>query len=166
MSTVWQAKWLLPTIEPGPMLTEKGDRLWLRIKLTDFTGTTTTAMNEKTALALSGHDTKDEFIQAVRDGDPVFPSLMSAKLVRKIKTLNDEDGTPSETYVNINILEASPQEFTHARTKSCVELIDMLRTKGITASSVLPASLGMTTQSKLHPLLVQYPVEGLAPVSC
>ena len=123
-------------------------------------------MNEKTALALSGHDTKDEFIQAVRDGDPVFPSLMSAKLVRKIKTLNDEDGTPSETYVNINILEASPQEFTHARTESCVELIDMLRTKGITASSVLPASLGMIAQSKLYPLLVQYPVEGLAPVSC
>ena len=42
----------------------------------------------------------------------------------------------------------------------------MLRTKGITASSVPPARLGMITQSKLYPLLVQYPVEGLAPVSC
>ena len=115
-TTVWQANWVLPTIEPGAMLTETGNRLWVRVNLADITGSTTTAMNEKTSLALSGYVSKEEFIQAVQDGDPVFPIVMSAKLARKIRSMEKDDGPASETYVNVNIIDASSQDFTYART--------------------------------------------------
>ena len=86
-ATLWQAKWCFPTIQPGAMVNDKG-RLWLMITLHDLTGQTVVTMDEKTALKLSGRDDKDTFLQAVRDGDPVFLTIMSAKIVRKLKVVS------------------------------------------------------------------------------
>ena len=78
--TVWQINWVFPVIELGNMLTDKGDRLWLTVALEDLTGRTTATRNEKTALSFSGRTDMEEFLRAVRDGDPVFPTVLSAKL--------------------------------------------------------------------------------------
>ena len=53
--------------------------------LEDRTGQMAVNMDEKTALSLSGRGNKEAFLQAVRDGDPVFPTVLSAKIVRKLK---------------------------------------------------------------------------------
>ena len=65
-------------IEFGNMLTDKGDGLWLTVALEDLTGRTTATKNEKTTLSLNGRMDKEEFLRAVRDGDPVFPTVLSA----------------------------------------------------------------------------------------
>ena len=77
------------------MVNDKGG-LWLTVNFEDFTGQTTVNMNEKKALALSGRKDKDAFLQAVNDGDPVFPTVLSAKIVRKLKTLTQEESTDGQ----------------------------------------------------------------------
>ena len=77
-TTLWQTNWVFPTLEPGNMLNGKGN-LWLTVTLEDLTGQMAVNMDEKTALSLSGRGNKEAFLQAVRDGDPVFPTALSAK---------------------------------------------------------------------------------------
>ena len=62
------------------MLTDMGDSLWLTVAIEDLTGRTTATMNEKTALSLNGRTDKEDFLRAVRDGDPVFPTVLKANL--------------------------------------------------------------------------------------
>jgi len=170
--TVWQTNWVFPTLEPGTMLNNKG-RLWLTVTLEDLTGQTTVTMDEKTALSLSGREDADGFLQAVSDGDPVFPSMLSAKIVRRLKTIpqGDEsagvtDAQQEVTFVNNHIVEVSRQDTNVSRTDTCLTLIDMLRTSAAMSSAILPASLGMVMPSKLYPLLVQYPIPDVPPQSC
>ena len=170
--TVWQTNWVFPTLEPGTMLNDKG-RLWLTVTLEDLTGQTTVTMDEKTALSLSGREDTDGFLKAVSDGDPVFPSMLSAKIVRRLKTVPQEDESAHDTdvkqgvtFVNNQIVEVSRQDTSVSRTDTCLTLIGMLRTSATMSSAILPASLGMVVPSKLYPLLVQYPVPDVPPQSC
>lgn len=164
--TVWQTNWVFPKIESGTMLTENGDRLWLRVTLEDLTGQTSVTMNEKIALSLSGRANKDEFLQAVEDGDPIFPSIVSAKVVRKLKTTTRDEATEAQCFVNNNVVEISPQDMDKPRTATCLTLIGMLRASATLSDAILPASLSMMLPSKLYPLLVQYPVSDIPPQSC
>ena len=88
--TLWQTNRVFPTLEPGTMTNEKGN-LWLQVSLQDLTGQTIVTMDEKTALCLSSKPDKEAFIAAVKDGDPVFPTVLSAKIVRKLKKVTQED---------------------------------------------------------------------------
>ena len=63
------------------MLTERKGRLWLKVPLQDHTGQTSVTMNKKTSLSFSGRADKDEFLQAVEDGDPIFPNMVNDKIV-------------------------------------------------------------------------------------
>ena len=165
--TLWQTNWVFPTLEPGTMTNEKG-KLWLTVSLEDLTGQTTVTMDEKTALSLSGSLDKDAFLQAVRDGDPVFPTMVSAKIVRKLKTVQREDNqqeTPT-TFVNNHIIEVSRQDTELLRTDTCLNLIGILRTSAAMSSAILPVSLRMLMPSKLYPLLVQYPVPDVPAQPC
>ena len=47
-ATVWQLNWVFSTIEPGPMVNDKG-RLWLTVVLQDITGQAVVTMGEKMA---------------------------------------------------------------------------------------------------------------------
>lgn len=56
--TVWQTNWVFPVIEPGTVLTEKGDRFLLIVTLQDRTGQTTVTMNENYRSPSAGVPTK------------------------------------------------------------------------------------------------------------
>ena len=164
--TVLQTNWVFPVIELGNMLTDKGDSLWLTVALEDLTGRTTATMNEKTALSLNGRTDKEEFLRAVRDGDPVFPIVLSAESVRRLKTPPQEESNDINTFVNNNIVAASAQDTNVSRTSTCLSLIGMLRASATLSSAILPASLSMLMPSKLYPLLVQYLVAEIPAQSC
>ena len=126
-------------------------------------------MDEKTALSLSGLKDKDSFLQAVKDGDPVFPSVLSAKIVRKLKRVSQEDATnaqPDTTYVNNHTIEVSRQDAGITRTTTCLSLIAILRTSASMSSAILPVSLSMLKYSKVYPLLVQYPIDDIPQQPC
>ena len=164
--TVWQINWVFPVIELGNMLTDKGDRLWLTVALEDLTGRTTATMNGNIALSLSGRTDKEEFLRAVRDGDPVFPTVLSANIVRRLKTLAQDESNEINTFVNNNIVAASAQDTNVSRTSTCLSLIGMLRASATLSSAILPASLSMLMPSKLYPLLVQYQIANITAQSC
>ena len=150
------------------MVNDNG-RLWLKVTLEDLTGHTTVTMDEKTALSLSGREDKDAFLQAVTDGDPVFPTVLSAKIVRKLKTLTQEESTNAKqdiTFVNNNIIEVSRQDTDVSRTNTCLGLIGILRTSAAMSTAILPVSLSMLVPSKLYPLVVQYPIPDMPAQPC
>ena len=166
--TLWQTNWVFPTLEPGTMINERGS-LWLTVTLEDLTGQTAVTLDEKTALSLSGHEDRCAFLQAVSDGDPVFPTVLSAKIVRKLKTVTQEDSTSvrqETTFVNNHIIEVSRQDTDVSRTDSCLFLIDILRTSAAMSSAILPVSLRMVVPSKLYPLVVQYPIPDVPAQPC
>jgi hypothetical protein len=126
-------------------------------------------MNEKTAPSLSGLDDRDDFLQAVKDCDPVSPTMLSANIFRRPKKVAQEDAADSQqetTFVNNHIVEVSRQDTGLERTNTCVSLIGMLRASATLSSAILPASLSMLMQSKLYPLVVQYPVLNLEAQPC
>ena len=166
--TLWQTNWVFPTLEPGTIINERGS-LWLTVALEDLTGQTAVTMDEKTARSLSGHEDRCAFLQAVSDGDPVFPTVLSAKNVRKLKTVTQEDSTSvrqETTFVNNHIIEVSRQDTDVSRTDSCLFLIDILRTSAAMSSAILPVSLRMVVPSKLYPLVVQYPLPDVPAQPC
>ena len=163
--TLWQTNWVFPTLHAGTMVNEKG-KLWLNVILEDLTGQVTVTMDEKTALSLSERVDKDTFLKAVSDGDPVFPTLLSVKMVRKLRTVSLEDTQQETIFVNNHIIEVSRQNPELVRTDTCLNLIGILRTSAAMSSAILPASLRMVISSKLYPLLVQYTALPLAAQPC
>ena len=169
--TLWQTNWVFPGLERGNMTNEKGN-LWLTVNLEDSTGQVAVNMDEKTALSLSGHGNAENFLQAVLDGDPVFPTLVSAKIVRKLKRVSQDnedsvEATEQETtYVNNKIISISVQDLTVPRTLTCLDLISMLRATASLSSAIFPVSLNMLMPSKLYPLLVKYPKSNLMASPC
>ena len=153
------------------MTNDKGN-LWLTVNLRDITGQVPVNMDEKTALGLSGHINSEDFLRAVTDGDPVFPTVLSAKIVRKLKRVpqENEDSVDSAdqetTFVNNRIIEISVQDPAVSRTSSCLNLISMLRATACMSSAIFPVSLNMVMPSKLYPLMVQYPNSNLKASPC
>ena len=169
-TTVWQTNWTFPTIMPGSHLTDCGKRLWMQVLLEDVSGQVPVRMNERVALKLTNRDNKEELLQAIADGDSVFPTLLSVKTARKIKSgthRNDGDEEPLVTsFVNLHVVNASAQDWTFPRTQPTRQLIPIMRSFSTMSSAILPISLSMLVQSNLYPLLVQYPVENLKANPC
>lgn len=92
--------------------------------------------------------------------------MVSAKIVRRLKTMTQDESTEAQIFVNNNIVEAAQQDMNVSSTETCLAPIVMLRASATLSEPILPASLSMLMQSKLYPLLVQYPDEGLPPQSC
>jgi len=57
--------------------TKTGERLWMKVKCQDFTGSTEIWLREKAALELSGCATMEEFVRAHNDNSISFPLLCS-----------------------------------------------------------------------------------------
>jgi hypothetical protein len=164
--TVWQINWVFATLDPQQMLTEAGDRLWLRLVLSDLTGQASVQMGEKIALALSGRDSKDEFTKAVSDGDPVFPTMLSVKIARRMKSMQNNEGSGSIQFISNIVIDACPQDTAVPRTQTSITLINVLRCSARMSGAILPASLSMMMPSKLYPLLIKYPDADLQPQPC
>ena len=71
-TSVWQANWVFTCLMPGKHFTTAGDKLWVHIMCQDVSVRVEARMGEKIALELSGFANKEEFLQAVSDGDVAF----------------------------------------------------------------------------------------------
>ena len=122
--------------------------------LQDTSGSATVRIGEKTVLSLSNMPDKETFIKAVTDGDPVSPTIIAAKIARKVTTQSADDSSPS---VNLRIVDAAAQTLNQSRTQTSIGLIPLLRTFSGLTSAILPATIDMIVPSKIYPLVVQYP---------
>lgn len=167
--TVWQTNWVFVTIVPGNILTTAGDKIWLTVKLEDVSGQVMVRMNQKVAFELSSYNDKDEFAKAYADGDPVFPTILSVKVARRIKIQEREitSGSPEkQTFVNLTILAACTQDLAMARTKPSMFQLTLMRSFSLLSQAILPASFSMMLASNVYPLVVQYPIANLRPQPC
>ena len=89
------------------LLTNLGDRLFPTVQVIDSTGTVELKMREKTALALAGVETKDEFIELASQGGLNFPILCSLR-VRVGKQKQQDEHT--ELVLDAVIVESEPQD--------------------------------------------------------
>ena len=104
------------------------------------------------ALQQIGLADKEDFLRAVRDGDPVFPTVLSFKASRKVKLL--DPGDASLLTASRQIVNACPQDFGLARTQSVMDPVPIMKSfKGLT-SAILPATMAMLTSSTIYPLCV------------
>ena len=166
-TTVWQANWVFPTLMPGSHVTTKGDKLWLNIMCQDVSGQTETRMNEKTALEVSGLPNKEAFLQAVAEGDAVFPTILALKLSRRIKEVQSQTETEEkQTFVNTTVMAACAQDVTMSRTTTVQKLVPIMRSLTTMSAAILPAGLNMLRPTAAYPLQVQYPVPDLDPQPC
>ena len=75
------------------MLTNKGERIWLKnIRIMDATGSFTAFVREKAALALSGLISKDAFTEAYATDNISFPVLASVRVHLARQKSRDLDG--------------------------------------------------------------------------
>ena len=84
-------------------------------------------MGEKVALELTGLKSKEDFLEAVSEGDAVFPTIVSLKLARKIKEIkSDGEEGESNVFVNITVIAATAQDYTMARTTTITQVVPLL----------------------------------------
>ena len=164
-ATVWQCNWTNLTILPGSHLTEKGDKLWLKVLCQDVSGRVEARMGEKVALELAGLKSKDDFLQALSEGDAPFPTIVSLKLARKLKEIKSES-EESNVFVNITVIAATIQDYTMTRTTTIRQVIPVLRTLTSMSSAILPTTRSMLTSSAAYPMQVQYPTQDLDAQPC
>ena len=161
-ATVWQCNWAFASVvgKNQDLLTNDGSKLWMSVLAEDVSGAVTFRMGEKVALQLSGLAKKEDFLRAVKDGDPVFPTVTSLKASRKVKRLppscQDSGDAPSLT-VNIQIVDARPQNFGLTRTQSVMDLVPIMKSFKSLTSAIMPAIMAMLTSSTIYPLCVRYP---------
>ena len=149
-ASLWQANWVFHSIMPGSHLTTAGDKPWLNIMCQDVSGRVEARMNQKTALEVSGRSNKEEFLQALADGDAVFPTILSLKLSRTIKAQPETDTGEKQTSVNTAVLAACAQEMTMSRTTSVMQLVPIMRSLTTMSTAILPAALNMLRPTDLQ----------------
>ena len=166
-TSVWQANWVFPCLMHGTHVTTAGDKLWVHILCQDVSGRVEARMNEKIALAISGRASKEDFLQAVAEGDAVFPSILSLKFARTIKEVQSEgDFAEKQTFVNTTVIAACAQDLTMPRTTTVKQLVPILRSLTTISTAILPAALNMLKSSVAYPLQVQYPVPDMDSQPC
>ena len=169
-TTVWQGNWLFPSVPGDVLTTDDGARLFPAILFQDVSGAFTARVAEKAALTLSNLPDKETFLQAISDGDPVFPTIVSTKVVRKLVTEGKDTAETTDNaqplVVYLNVVDAAPQTFENGRTAAALTLIPLLRSFSGLTSAILPATLSMTKSSSIYPLMVQYPCEGMSAQPC
>ena len=114
----------------------------------------------------SGHAIKESFLQAVKDGEAVFPTILTLKLARSIRTVPEADTGETQTFVNTNVLDAQAQDMIMPRTITILQLVPILRSLTTMTDAILPAALHMLKPTALYPLQVQYPVADLEAQPC
>ena len=162
--TLWQVNWAFLTIPGDELLTADQSRLWMKVVLQDFSGSTTVWAGEKCMLKLTKQDNKESFIRAFRDGDPIIPTIISAKVARRVRASGDDDS--SYGGASLQMVDAEPQSFAEPRTPSSVGLIPLLKSFSGLTSAILPATIGMVVPSNLYTLLVQYPGDDIDAQPC
>ena len=123
-------------------------------------------MNQEFAIEVSGRSNKEEFLQALADGDAVFPTVLSLKLARTIRVQPETDTGEKQTFVNTTVLAACAQEMTMSRTTSVMQLERIMRSLTTMSAAILPAALNMLRPTAVYPLQVQYPVPDVGSQPC
>ena len=149
--TLWQINWVFPSLLGDSHVTEDGGRLWLQMFLQVVSGSFKARMGEKCALELAQIESKEKFLAATEESDPIFPTIISVKVARQVKTLQGRD---NQTF--LQIVGAQPQTYSDPRTASSLQLIPLLWSFTGLSSGVLPGTLDSLRTSPLYPIGVQY----------
>jgi len=127
--------------EPGcgeNIKTNSGERLFVPVRLLDFTGVVHLRVREKAALELSGCSSVEEFVTACTESDLRFPLLASVRVHLRPKSSgasehaghsqSDTQETQATTEIQAIIVEAIPQlwDAAHAPNASVMELSKFL----------------------------------------
>ena len=98
--------------------------------------------------------------------EAVFPTILTLKLARSIRTVPDADTGETQTFVNTNVLDAQAQDMIMPRTTTILQLVPTLRSLTTMTDAILPAAFHMLKPTALYPLQVQYPVADLEAQPC
>ena len=101
---------------------------------------------------------KESFLRAVKVGQAVFPTILTLKLARSIRTVPEADTGETQTFVNTNVLDAQAQDMIMPRTTTILLLVPILRSLTTKTDTILPAALHILKPTALYPVQVQYPV--------
>ena len=74
-----------------PVVTKKGDRLFFKTTMRDFSGDVEVAVTQEAALALSGTASKEEFVELFEKGELQFAPLANVRIVRTTSSADATD---------------------------------------------------------------------------
>ena len=114
----------------GQNILTKDDRIWLtNIRIMDATGSLIVAMREKTALALSGLASKDDFVCAHANDNISFPVLASVRvnLTRRKDAAESQGGAAEPAFLDAVLVEAEDQDIEIMPTSALLALRPVLK---------------------------------------
>jgi len=115
------------------LLTNNGSRIWLQnLRIMDATGSFNVSVREKAALALSGCNSQETFVNAHATDNLSFPVLASVRVhLAKRKDVSDghrqEGGAAEPTLLTAVLVEAEDQDLHLMPTKALLELRPILK---------------------------------------
>ena len=153
-------------VEPpsGRVLTEDGERLWFIATFRDYSGSVQAAMNETTALAVTGAVSKDDFVQLMSQQELRWPLFNSIRFVRTVKPLaapqDSEPPLSSESQpaagmvVNLMAVAAMETPPTVQPTTSALALSSLLTLCPESTDGIVPTLLEHIQPCPFHGMLV------------
>ena len=144
--------------EPGSSVQSKsGDRLWMKVKCQDFTGSTEQWLRERPALQLSGCATMEDFVQAHQDNNLSFPVLCSfrAHIQPSDSTKQSSDSQSHKSGDGgIVIVEATDQDLELKPNSSVEDLWQFVKQCAPRTDAIIPANLSQLRQSSHYAMQV------------
>jgi hypothetical protein len=153
---LWQVNWAEAAWPTGDsLLTKDGSRLYFQTSIRDISGSTDTVwMNEKSALALSQLESKDDFVAAHNEGKQLFPVLAAVKIARTVQDASDDAHLAGTKFTNLVVVHASDQPLSEAPSQATANLMPLLRDLKDDTSAILPAALHMAKTSPQYAFIV------------
>ena len=145
--------------EPGSSVqTKSGDRLWMKVKCQDFTGSTEQWLRERPALELSGCATMEEFVQAHNANSISFPVLCSfrAHIQQSDSTKQSSDSQSQKSGDGgIVIVEATDQDLGLKPNSSVQDILEFVKQCAPRTDAIIPANLSQLRQSSHYAMQVE-----------
>lgn len=149
------------------VLTNDGDRIFFTTSIRDFSGCTTTGITEVVALALSGIQSKQEFVAQHQQGEVKFPLFASVRGVRRVKAKpstganqpNDSTDASAGEHVEFLLADGCAMSFRTSLppNESSKALLELLTHCPPNHEGMLPASLSLISACPFYNLAIQYP---------
>ena len=134
------------------VLTQSGDRVWVRVRMLDMSGSVEVWLREKPALALSGARDKDDFVEKHTERKLSFPLLSSVRVFVRRQEAKLESSQENTSMV---IMEAQEQDITHAPNQSVTTLLNFVKQCAPRYDGIVPATLDGLRPSSHYPLQVE-----------
>ena len=119
---------LLPPAIGEEVTTKDGSRLFVPVQMMDQSGSVNVRMREKAALEVTGHATKEKFVEASRQGGVCFPILSSVRVLvspekeKQAGQASDSGASEHERQLNAIVMEAVEQDINPKCTPNAATL--------------------------------------------